>query len=117
MLRGPVRYIFAPIRLQGPVFTALPGCRATALPLKREVAPTPVVARLMAATSVQGSTKFVWGAVEGGTKGGTTNTALAPPLAERNVPKGGTARYGAVQRSRGQCVAERALSVFANKKA
>jgi hypothetical protein len=53
MLLGPVRYIFAIIRLQGPVFTALPGCRTTALPLKREVAPTPVVARLMAATSVQ----------------------------------------------------------------
>jgi hypothetical protein len=53
MLIGPVRYIFAPIRLQGPVFTALPGCRVTALPLKRDVAPTPVVARLMAATSVQ----------------------------------------------------------------
>jgi hypothetical protein len=52
MLIGPVRYIFAPIRLQGPVFTALPGCRAMTLPLKREVAPTPVVARLMAATSV-----------------------------------------------------------------
>jgi hypothetical protein len=52
MLIGPVRYVFALIRLQGPVFTALPGCRATALPLKREVAPTPVVARLMAATSV-----------------------------------------------------------------
>jgi len=52
MLIGPVRYIFALIRLQGPVFIALPGCRATALPLKREVALTPVVARLMAATSV-----------------------------------------------------------------
>ena len=49
---GPVRYILATERLQGPVFTAFPGCRATALPLKREVAPTPVVARLMAATSV-----------------------------------------------------------------
>jgi hypothetical protein len=54
MLIEPVRYIFAPIRLQGPVFTALPGCRVTALPLKRDVAPTPVVARLMAATSVIG---------------------------------------------------------------
>jgi hypothetical protein len=53
MLIGPVRYILATERLQGPVFTALPGCRATALPLKREVAPTLVVARLMAATSVQ----------------------------------------------------------------
>jgi hypothetical protein len=52
MLIGPVRYILATERLQGPVFTALPGCRATALPLKREVAPTLVVARLMAATSV-----------------------------------------------------------------
>jgi hypothetical protein len=52
MLIGPVRYILAPVRLQGHVFTALPGCRATALPLKREVAPTLVVARLMAATSV-----------------------------------------------------------------
>ena len=46
MLIGLVRYILATERLQGPVFTALPGCRATAVPLKREVAP------LMAATSV-----------------------------------------------------------------
>lgn len=54
MLIGPVRYILATERLQGPVFTALLGCRATALPLKREVAPTLVVARLtgMAVTSV-----------------------------------------------------------------
>jgi hypothetical protein len=51
MLIGLVRYILAPERLQGPVFPALPGCRATALPLKREVAPTLVVARLIPGVS------------------------------------------------------------------
>jgi hypothetical protein len=40
MLIAPMRYILATERLQGPVFTALPGCRATALPLKRELAIT-----------------------------------------------------------------------------
>jgi hypothetical protein len=53
MLLGPVRYILAPRRLQSPIITALPGCRATALPPKRDVTPTPVVAKLMAATSVR----------------------------------------------------------------
>jgi hypothetical protein len=46
MLIGPVRYILVTERLQGHVFTALPGCRATALPLKREVAPTLVIVGL-----------------------------------------------------------------------
>ena len=52
MLIGPVRYILATERLQGPVFTALPGCRATALPFKRVWRQTLAVARLLAATSV-----------------------------------------------------------------
>jgi hypothetical protein len=65
MLIGPVHYILATERLQGPVFTALLGCRATALPLKREVAPTLVVARLMAATSVVPSLYAVIFVVQG----------------------------------------------------
>ena len=52
MFIEPMRYILAPERLQGPVVTALPGCRAITLPLKREVTPTLIVARLLAATSV-----------------------------------------------------------------
>jgi hypothetical protein len=59
MLIGPVRYILATERLQGPVFTALPGCRATALPLKREVAPTLVVGRLSAVVDVTAFTAIL----------------------------------------------------------
>jgi hypothetical protein len=32
-------------------------------------------------------------------EGGTIITALVPPLAERNIPKGGTGRYRAVEGS------------------
>jgi hypothetical protein len=48
--------------------------------------------------TLQGSTKFVWGAVGGGTEGGTVNTALASPRPNAIFQKA----VGAVQGSGGQ---------------